>query len=154
MFHPILTGNSNYFPNQQWHCKKCELRYHWFYSKSVALLVHYLLPNSIQQQNRMRREVKFICIWNKSGVSNKYQGQQVHTYMHMYVCMYVCTFTGSISLSRRQQNVEQVIKIQNIQDMLSIQKYYSANYCKHLYMVSCIIFTHKKLIYTIKGVCI
>jgi len=68
-------------------------------------------------------------------------------YIHIYMHTNIHTFHGSISVSYRQQDVEEVINIQSIQ-------IYSVKYYKHFTKaVLLIIFTNKKSIYRVSGVC-
>ena len=64
-----------------------------------------------------------------------------------YTVQYIHTFHRFISVSYRQQDVEEVINTQDIQ-------IYSAKYYKHFTKaVLLIIFTNKKSIYRVSGVC-
>jgi hypothetical protein len=64
-----------------------------------------------------------------------------------YTVQYIHTFHGSISVSYRQQYEKEVINTEDIQ-------IYSVKYYKHFTKaVLLIIFTYKKCIYTVSGVC-
>ena len=63
------------------------------------------------------------------------------------LCCTIHTFHGSISVSYRQQDVEEVINTQDIQ-------IYSVKYYKHFTKaVLLMIFTNNKSIYRVSGVC-